>query len=137
MRRLGAEFAAMKHTPIRALLAAILSLWLAAPAWAGFDEGVAAYKRGDYATAYEEFLSIAEQGDARVQGVLGAMYFEGVGVPQDYAEALKWLSLAAEQGVTNKRDRHATQTKTTLTASASYKRTLVTKLLTEKGCQIS
>jgi TPR repeat protein len=26
------------------------------------------------------------------------MYFEGPGVPQDYAEAVKWYRLAAEQG---------------------------------------
>ena len=38
----------------RALFAAVLSLWLATPAWAGFDEGAAAFNRGDYATALEE-----------------------------------------------------------------------------------
>jgi len=26
------------------------------------------------------------------------MYFKGQGVPQDYAEAVKWYRLAAEQG---------------------------------------
>ena len=26
------------------------------------------------------------------------MYYEGQGIPQDYAEALKWYRLAAEQG---------------------------------------
>ena len=44
----------MGDTMIRALLAAILSLWLTTSAWAGFDEGQAAYERGDYATALEE-----------------------------------------------------------------------------------
>ncbi len=37
-----------------ALIAAMcagFTLGLTAPAWAGFDEGVAAYHRGDYATA--------------------------------------------------------------------------------------
>ena len=41
---------------------------------------------------------LAEQGNAPVQTILGAMYYEGVGVPQDYKTALKWYTLAAEQG---------------------------------------
>jgi TPR repeat protein len=32
---------------------------------------------------------------------LGTMYANGHGVPQDYAEAVKWFSLAAEQGYAN------------------------------------
>ena len=82
----------------RALFAAVLSLWLTTSAWAGFDEGVAAYNRGDYATAFEEMLPIAEQGDANAQFNLGFMYDNGEGVPQDYAEAVRWYRLAAEQG---------------------------------------
>ena len=35
----------------RVIAFAVLLVVLAAPAWAGFDEGVAAHKRGDYATA--------------------------------------------------------------------------------------
>ncbi len=41
---------------------AVLLVVLAAPAWAGFDEGVAAYKRGDDATALREFRVLAAQG---------------------------------------------------------------------------
>ena len=32
-------------------------------AYAGFDEGEAAYERGDYATDYEDFKALAEQGE--------------------------------------------------------------------------
>ena len=42
-------------------------LLLAAPAWGDFDDGQAAYERGDYETAFEEFLPLAEQGDALAQ----------------------------------------------------------------------
>ena len=52
----------------RALFAAVLSLWLTTSAWAGFDEGFAAFERGDYATAVEEWLPIAEQGRYAVTG---------------------------------------------------------------------
>ena len=84
-----------------ALIAAMcagLILGLTVPAWAGVDEGVAAYKRGDYATALREFRSLAEQGFAEAQNKLGIMYQHGVGVPQDYAGAAGWYRKAAEQG---------------------------------------
>ena len=45
---------------IRWAVSAVLLLMLAAPAWAGFDEGVAAVKRGDFATALREFRLMAE-----------------------------------------------------------------------------
>ena len=82
-----------------AALCAGFTLGLTAPAWAGFDEGVAAYQRGDYATVVRELRPLAEQGDAKAQAHLGVMYETGLGVPQDYAEAVKWYRKAAEQGI--------------------------------------
>ncbi len=84
-----------------AALCAGFTLGLTAPAWAGWDEGVAAYQRGDYATAIRELRPLAEQGDANAQLFLGIMYENGQGVPQDYAEAVKWYRKAAEQGQAN------------------------------------
>ena len=40
----------------------------------------------------------AEQGDASAQNRLGIMYADGLGVPQDDAEAARLYRLAAEQG---------------------------------------
>jgi TPR repeat protein len=40
----------------------------------------------------------AERGDAKAQFELGVRYAEGDGVPEDYAEAVKWYRKAAEQG---------------------------------------
>ncbi len=77
---------------------AVLLVVLAAPAWAGFDEGVAAYNRGDYATALREWRPLAEQGRAEAQFSLGQMYRNGRGVTRAYAEALKWYGNAAAQG---------------------------------------
>ena len=79
-------------------LAIILSVIFAAPALAGSAEGVAAYNRGDNATALREFRPLAEQGAAKAQYNLGLMYEEGQGVSQDYAEAVRWFRKAAEQG---------------------------------------
>jgi TPR repeat protein len=42
---------------------------------------------------------LATQGRAMAQFNLGVMYAEGQGVPQDYAEALKWYRMAAAQGL--------------------------------------
>ncbi len=71
---------------------------LAAPAWAGFDEGQAAHQRGDYATALREFRVLAEQGDASAQNNLALMYGDGQGVTQDYVQAHMWFNLAGARG---------------------------------------
>ncbi len=81
-----------------AALCAGFTLGLTAPAWAGFEEGKAAYNRGDDATALREWRPLAKQGDAEAQFFLGAMYNLGDGVPQDDVEAVKWFRKAAEQG---------------------------------------
>jgi TPR repeat protein len=38
-----------------------------------FEDGDAAYRRGDYATALQIFQTLAVQGDARAQLLLGTM----------------------------------------------------------------
>ena len=81
-----------------AALCAGFTLGLTVPAWAGSEEGEAAFNRGDYATAIREFRPLAEQGKAFAQYNLGLMYYKGRGVPQDYAETVKWYRKAAEQG---------------------------------------
>ena len=40
----------------------------------------------------------AEQGDARAQFNLGICYLNSINVTKDYAEAVKWLRKAADQG---------------------------------------
>jgi len=78
----------------------VVSLSLAAPVMAGpFEDGVAAYKRGDYATALRLWRPFAEQGIAQAQSNLGVMYHKGEGIPQDYAKAVVWFRKAAEQGI--------------------------------------
>ena len=61
--------------------------------------GLAAYDRGDYATALKEFTPLAESGVPTAQAALGAMYMDGLGVPRNIPEALRWLGLAADQGM--------------------------------------
>ena len=63
-----------------------------------FDEGVAAFKAGDFGKAMEVWQTLANQDNAIAQNALGVMYQKGAGVPQDYAEAAKWFRLAADNG---------------------------------------
>src|SRR5262245_39509714 len=45
-----------------------------------------------------QLLGQAQRGDANAQSELGWKYAKGEGVPQDYAEAVKWFRKAADQG---------------------------------------
>ncbi len=86
---------------LRALVvcALVLALVATCPAMAGpSQDGVAAFRRQDYAAAIAIFGPLAERGDARAQAYLGLMYANGYGVPQNYIEAARWLRLASEQG---------------------------------------
>jgi len=62
------------------------------------ENAIAAYLRGDYATAVRLLRPLADQGDARAQGAMGTLYETGFGVPQDYKEAAAWYLKSAEQG---------------------------------------
>src|SRR5262245_17275320 len=42
---------------------------------------------------------LAQQGDARAQQLIAALYFQGQGVAHDDAEAARWLLKAADQGL--------------------------------------
>jgi hypothetical protein len=86
--------------PLRAALAAsVMLVARAGTAIAGpYEDGVAAYDRGDYATALRFIRPLADQGRAAAQFKLGFMYAKGEGVPQDDVEAMKWIRLAARQG---------------------------------------
>ena len=61
-------------------------------------EGLAAYKRGDYATAMRLLRPLADQGAVLAQLSLGVMYANGKGAPQDLGQAATWYRKAADQG---------------------------------------
>ncbi|CAK0767743.1 Sel1 repeat family protein [Gammaproteobacteria bacterium] len=63
-----------------------------------FEQGVVAFQQGNYMTAFRFWNHLAKQGDALSQYNLGVMFYEGYGVPQDYADAAKWFRKAAAQG---------------------------------------
>ena len=83
---------------MKKLLFTLLFLTLGT-AWGGtFEDGYAAVKREDYATAIKLWRPLAEQGDAKAQFSIGVMYANGHGFTKDNKKAVKWYRLAAEQG---------------------------------------
>ena len=68
-------------------------------AFAGpWEDGMAAYNRGDYVPAMRVFRTLAEQGHAKAQNVLGVMFRKGQGVAKNPARARMWFSFAAKRG---------------------------------------
>ncbi|MGO9018387.1 MAG: tetratricopeptide repeat protein [Syntrophobacteraceae bacterium] len=67
-------------------------------AYAGFDDGKAAYDRANTANGCEDLKPSAEQRLAGLQVDLGVMYNFGQGVPREYAEAVKFYRGEAELG---------------------------------------
>ena len=51
------------------------------------------------ASEFDDMKALAEQGYASAQFILGVMYENGQGTPQDYKEAIRWYKAAAEQGL--------------------------------------
>lgn len=79
------------------LMATILGL-TALPAWAGLDDGLAAYARKDWPAAAREFQPLAQGGDPVALSRLGYMKLNGLGMDKDVAGAVDLLTQAAEKG---------------------------------------
>lgn len=63
-----------------------------------WEDGTAAYNRGDYVPAMKLFRPLAREGNAKAQAAIGAMYRRGQGVAKSSAHAFMWLSIAAARG---------------------------------------
>ena len=62
------------------------------------EDGDAAFKQKDYATAVKLLMPFALKGDPVAQLDIGIMYFSGNGLPQNRDEAAKWFYASAQQG---------------------------------------
>ena len=89
------DHAARLLASIVALLVAVSTLPVTAQT---LEEAEAAYQRGDFTTALLGLGSYVDQGNARAQFLIGRMYENGEGLPQDYESAGSWYRFAAEQG---------------------------------------
>jgi TPR repeat protein len=59
------------------------------------------HKNRQLAKRAAAYRVLAEQGDAKSQFALGAMYYYGKGLPKDYVQAARWYLKSAEQGNVN------------------------------------
>lgn len=83
------------------LFAAALALTLglaAAPAFAGYKEGKAAFDKRDFDTAWKELEPLAKQGNADAMFLVGSMYHLGAGTPVSYKDAAEWYRKSADAG---------------------------------------
>ena len=67
-------------------------------AWAGLDEGIAAYQRRDWVAALAELRPLADNGDVVARSRVGHMLLRGNGVAKDQPQAILLLTQAAEKG---------------------------------------
>lgn len=83
--------------------ALLLVVLFSSPA-SGVDPGadialaLQALHQGDYRAAASRLQPLADAGNPEAQYELGVLYGNGDGVPQDLAQSLKWLRLAAKGG---------------------------------------
>ena len=95
--------AQLRSAGMRAISSALAALTMfvaaATPSWpSSFSDGIVAFHRSDFPSAFRKLRPLAERGQAEAQALLGYMYEHGSGVPQDQVLAAHWYSSAAEQG---------------------------------------
>ena len=61
------------------------------------SNGVTALKNGDYTSAMESFMILAESGNVIAQQNLGVMYKNGLGVKKDNYKAAYWFTRASDK----------------------------------------
>jgi len=94
-------FNVLTQVVARALLGAFAiaaTMQLAAAQASLDDDGMAAYRAGDYVKALETWRPLAEKGDPVAQYRLGNLYATGKGVAQSDTGAMLWFLSSAKQG---------------------------------------
>ena len=87
----------MAHNMFWALL--LTAVVVAAPsARADYEAGQRAWNAGCPDAALTQWRWAAASGDRRAMLTLGRRFMQGLGAPQDYVKAHKWLNLAASRG---------------------------------------
>lgn len=64
-----------------------------------YEDGIAAYRAGEYEKAIELLIKAGDQGNAKAQYYLSVLYEGGSGIDKDMEASLNWLKRAAEGGM--------------------------------------
>jgi TPR repeat protein len=94
----GAGQGMKRRAMVGGLIVAVHVLGVAGAAAGPWEDGMAAYNRGDYVPAIHLFRPLAEQGNPKAQSVIGVMYRKGQGVARSSVHAFMWFSLASARG---------------------------------------
>ena len=62
------------------------------------DPAFAAFQRGEYLTAFQIALPLAEKGNAPAQTLIAELYEKGLGIAKDTKQSAKWYEIAAKSG---------------------------------------
>lgn len=62
------------------------------------DFAYAAFQRGEYLTAFQTALPLAQNGDSAAQTLIAGLYEKGLGIAQDTKQAATWYEIAAKSG---------------------------------------
>ena len=76
----------------------LFTLLSAAPALAGYTEGLGYFDNQQYPQAFAEFKPLADRGSDRAQYYVGYMYLNGYGVDRDESLGLKYIQKSSDQG---------------------------------------
>ena len=63
-----------------------------------YEQGLAAFNKGQYTQAFQLITASAERGDVRSGFILSTMYRRGIGVEADEYKGFDWCKKAAEEG---------------------------------------
>ncbi|MFD2205792.1 tetratricopeptide repeat protein [Kiloniella antarctica] len=62
------------------------------------QKGAQAFFEKNYDVAYQELMPLAEEGEPMAEFLIGSMYSEGLGLPQDRKTGFVWMRRAADHG---------------------------------------
>lgn len=93
-----------KALPTRAAMLVLTTVLLTGPAYADLVSASAAYQRGDYARAFQDYSELAQLGQPTAQYDLAVMYARGEGTRQSDIHAYAWASLAGANGMDKGRE---------------------------------
>jgi hypothetical protein len=151
-KRLSGHWRALERkraSPVSVSCAAFAFVLACATAHADVKDGVAAYRRHDYAAALREFQEAGRHDDMHALNYLGIMYAEGLGTPRDdetaaayfykasvlgYPEAMANMGRMHELGLGVKRDYQTAISEYRAAANAGFKPAIMRMVeIFEKG----
>jgi len=89
----------MAQTPPATVPPPVASKVMAPAGWAEFRQGQADAARGDSAGALQLYKLAASKGSSDAENAIAGLYAGGeAGLPQDYAQAMRWYRISADHG---------------------------------------